>query len=183
MSAELGSEREEFRRLNERVRDFIACHMPEEAMQYEEDIYVSLSTDFTREHLSHSVLHRFSGTDVLLSNTSQRSTGLRQETFCAVTLISMANRASIVLLSMMMPLGSHALVCKVSSAAGFHLGRLLILHLSMDSPAVVGNPEHYGKDAGYWTRTRCHLSFRWITCFVVLSCVQSVEKMTRGHTI
>src|SRR6266511_4150838 len=73
MSAELGSEREEFRRLNERVRDFIACHMPEEAMQYEEDIYVSLSTDFTREH-PHSVLHRFSGTDILLSNTSQRST-------------------------------------------------------------------------------------------------------------
>jgi hypothetical protein len=57
VSAELGSEREEFRRLDERVRDFIACHMPEEAMRYEEDIYVSLSTDFTREHLFHSVLY------------------------------------------------------------------------------------------------------------------------------
>jgi hypothetical protein len=42
MSAELGSGREEYRCLDERVRDFIACHMPEEAMRYEEDIYVSL---------------------------------------------------------------------------------------------------------------------------------------------
>jgi len=42
MSAELGSEREEYRHLDERVRDFIACHMPEEAMRYEEDIHVSL---------------------------------------------------------------------------------------------------------------------------------------------
>ena len=41
MSAELGSEREEFRCLNKRVRDFIACHMPEEAMQYKEDICTS----------------------------------------------------------------------------------------------------------------------------------------------
>jgi hypothetical protein len=44
MSAELGSDHEEYRCLDERVRDFIACHMPEEAMQYEEDILVSLST-------------------------------------------------------------------------------------------------------------------------------------------
>jgi hypothetical protein len=42
MSAELGSEREEYRCLDERVRDFIARHMPGEAMRYEEDIYVSL---------------------------------------------------------------------------------------------------------------------------------------------
>lgn len=42
MSAELGSERVEYRRLDERVRDFIACHMPEEAVRYEEDIHVSL---------------------------------------------------------------------------------------------------------------------------------------------
>jgi hypothetical protein len=47
MSAELGSEREEYRHLDERVRDFIACHMPEEAMQYEKDIHVSLSTEST----------------------------------------------------------------------------------------------------------------------------------------
>lgn len=52
MSAELGSEREEYKRLDERVRDFIACHMPEEAMRYEEDIHVSLSTtEFTRSSL------------------------------------------------------------------------------------------------------------------------------------
>ena len=57
MSAELGSKQEEFRHLNERVRDFIACHMPEEAMQYEKDIYVSLSINFTREHFFHSVLY------------------------------------------------------------------------------------------------------------------------------
>ena len=57
ISAELGSEQENFRHLNERVKDFIACHMPEEAMQYEEDIYVSLSTNFTREHFFHSVLY------------------------------------------------------------------------------------------------------------------------------
>jgi len=42
LSAELGSEHEEYRGLDERVRDFIACHMPEEAMQYEEDVYVRL---------------------------------------------------------------------------------------------------------------------------------------------
>lgn len=42
ISAELGSEREEYRRLDERVRDFITCHMPEEAMRYEDDIHVSL---------------------------------------------------------------------------------------------------------------------------------------------
>ena len=56
MSAELGNEREEYRCLDERVRDFIACHMPEEAMRYEEDIHVSLFTDFTREQFIHSVL-------------------------------------------------------------------------------------------------------------------------------
>ena len=54
MSAELGSEREEYRCLDERVRDFITCHMPEGAMQYEEDIHVSLNlsnTEFTRSTL------------------------------------------------------------------------------------------------------------------------------------
>ena len=122
ISAELGSEQEEFRCLNERVRDFIACHMPEKAMQYEEDIYVSLSTNFTRVHFFH-LLHRFSGINALLSNTSQRLTGLRQETFCAVILIYMANHALIVLLSMMMPPESPALISKVLFAAGFHLGR------------------------------------------------------------
>lgn len=42
MSAELGSSREEYRGLDGRIRDFIARHMPEEAMRYEEDIHVSL---------------------------------------------------------------------------------------------------------------------------------------------
>jgi hypothetical protein len=50
MSSELGSEREEYRDLDERVRDFIACHMPEEAMRYEEDIHVSLFSGFTSFH-------------------------------------------------------------------------------------------------------------------------------------
>ena len=115
MSAELGSNQEEYRCLDERVRDFIACHMPEEAMRYEEDIYVSLSTDFTGSSFFNQcrTLHRFGDINVLLSNTSQRLTGLRQETSCAVILISMADGASIVLLSTMMPLGSPALVFKV----------------------------------------------------------------------
>ena len=122
MSAELGSEHEEYRCLNERVRDFVVCHMPEEAMQYEEDMYVSLSTEPPGVY-SFGILHRLSSINVLLSNISQRLTGQRQETFCAATLISMANHASIVLLSMMMPLGSPALILKVSFAAGFHLER------------------------------------------------------------
>lgn len=42
MSAELGREHKEYRRLDENVRDFITFHMPEEAMRYEDDIYVSL---------------------------------------------------------------------------------------------------------------------------------------------
>jgi hypothetical protein len=42
MSAELGREHKEYRRLDENVRDFITLHMPEEAMRYEDDIYVSL---------------------------------------------------------------------------------------------------------------------------------------------
>lgn len=41
MSAELQGEHEEYRRLEERVRDFVAHHLPEEAMRYEDDIYVS----------------------------------------------------------------------------------------------------------------------------------------------
>jgi hypothetical protein len=45
MSAELGREHKEYRRLDENVRDFITLHMPEEAMRYEDDIYVSLFTD------------------------------------------------------------------------------------------------------------------------------------------
>jgi uncharacterized protein YcbK (DUF882 family) len=45
MSAKLGREHKEYRRLDENVRDFITLHMPEEAMRYEDDIYVSLFTD------------------------------------------------------------------------------------------------------------------------------------------
>ena len=124
MSAELGSEHEEYRCLDERVRDFVACHMPEEAMRYEEDIHVSLiSTDSSGAGYSFNTLHRFSGINVSLSNTSPRLTGQRRETFCAAILISMANHASIVLLSTTMPLESPALVSKVSFAAGFHLER------------------------------------------------------------
>lgn len=44
MSAELGRVHEEYRDLDKRVRDFVACQMPEEAMQYEDDIYVRLFT-------------------------------------------------------------------------------------------------------------------------------------------
>lgn len=44
MSTELGREHKEYRRLDENLRDFITLHMPEEAMRYEDDIYVSLST-------------------------------------------------------------------------------------------------------------------------------------------
>jgi len=43
ISAELACQYEEYRHLDERVRDFIACHMPEEAMCYEDDIHVRLS--------------------------------------------------------------------------------------------------------------------------------------------
>ena len=42
LSAELGREQEEYRGLDERVRDFVAYHMRLEAMRYEDDIYVSL---------------------------------------------------------------------------------------------------------------------------------------------
>ena len=42
MSAELGKVREEYRSLDEKVRDFVATQMPEEALRYEEDIHVSL---------------------------------------------------------------------------------------------------------------------------------------------
>jgi hypothetical protein len=42
MSAELGRVHEEYRDLDKRVRDFVACHMPEEAMRYEDDIQVHL---------------------------------------------------------------------------------------------------------------------------------------------
>lgn len=42
LSAELGREQEEYRDLNERVREFVAYHMQLEAMRYEDDIYVSL---------------------------------------------------------------------------------------------------------------------------------------------
>jgi len=55
---------------------FIACHMQREAMQYEEDIYVCLSTKLISSSLF-IMMHRFSGIDVLLSNTSQKLTGLR----------------------------------------------------------------------------------------------------------
>jgi hypothetical protein len=51
MSAELGREQEEYRRLDERVKDFVARHMPQEAMQYEDDIHVSLSTALNRSKL------------------------------------------------------------------------------------------------------------------------------------
>ena len=44
MSTELGREHKEYRHLDENVRDFITLHMPEEAMRYEDDIYVSLFT-------------------------------------------------------------------------------------------------------------------------------------------
>jgi hypothetical protein len=40
VSAELGRTHEEYRDLDRQVSDFIACQMPEEAMQYEDDIYV-----------------------------------------------------------------------------------------------------------------------------------------------
>ena len=42
MSAELGRVHEEYRCLNERVRDFVATQIPEEALRYEDDIHVSL---------------------------------------------------------------------------------------------------------------------------------------------
>jgi hypothetical protein len=44
MSAELGRKQEEYRGLDERVRDFVACHMQGEALRYEDDIHVSPST-------------------------------------------------------------------------------------------------------------------------------------------
>jgi hypothetical protein len=44
MSAELGREHKEYRCLDENVRDFITLHMPEDAVRYEDDIYVSLFT-------------------------------------------------------------------------------------------------------------------------------------------
>jgi hypothetical protein len=43
MSAELGRVHEEYRFLDEKVRDFVACQMPEKAMRYEDDILVSLN--------------------------------------------------------------------------------------------------------------------------------------------
>jgi len=76
LSAELGRKHEEYQCLDERVRDFIACHMPREAMRYEEDIYVRLSTKLISSSLF-IMMHRFSGIDVSLSNTSQKLTGLR----------------------------------------------------------------------------------------------------------
>jgi hypothetical protein len=157
MSAELGREHEEYRCLDERVRDFIACHMPEEAMRFEDDIHVSLFTIDQRVLCSFSTLHRFSGTNVSLLNTSQRLTGQRQKTFYAAILIFMVNDALIVLLFMMMPLGSRVLVLKAYFAAGFHLERLSILHLFMDSLAANGNPGHYGRVAGYWMKTELPL--------------------------
>jgi hypothetical protein len=48
MSAELGRKQEEYRGLDERVRNFVACHMLPEAMQYEDDIHVSSSLNLTR---------------------------------------------------------------------------------------------------------------------------------------
>jgi hypothetical protein len=44
ISAELGRDQEEYRGLDERVREFVSCHMPMEAMRYEDDIHVSFST-------------------------------------------------------------------------------------------------------------------------------------------
>src|SRR6267154_2699934 len=44
MSAELGKEHKEYRHLDEHVRDFITLQMPEEAICYEDDIYVSFFT-------------------------------------------------------------------------------------------------------------------------------------------
>lgn len=43
MSAELGRVHEEYRCLDEKVRDFVACQKPDEAMRYEDDILVSLT--------------------------------------------------------------------------------------------------------------------------------------------
>ncbi len=54
MSSELGRENGEYRCLDERVRDFIAYHMPEEALRYEDDIYVSFMF-ITIERLIYSV--------------------------------------------------------------------------------------------------------------------------------
>jgi hypothetical protein len=45
MSAELGRTHGEYRDLDRWVRDFVACQMPEEAMQYEDDLYVCPSVD------------------------------------------------------------------------------------------------------------------------------------------
>jgi len=78
MSAELGKEHKEYRCLDERVRNFLSCQMPEEAMRYEDDIYVSFFglTNSPAIYLF-SVLRRFSGINVYHSNTSRRLTGRR----------------------------------------------------------------------------------------------------------
>ena len=75
MSAELGRMHEEYRCLDEKVREFVASQMPEEAMQYEDDILVS----FTQLSLIDlfCILFRFSSITVSHSNTSQRLTGQR----------------------------------------------------------------------------------------------------------
>ena len=75
MSAELGRTHEEYRCLDEKVREFVASHMPEEAMRYEDDILVS----FTKLPLIDlfCILSRFSSITVSHSNTSQRLTGQR----------------------------------------------------------------------------------------------------------
>ena len=93
MSAELGRTDKEYSDLDKRVRDFITCQMPEEAMRYEDDIYVCLSS--WSENFSYLIFCRFGGINVFLSHTSRRSIGQRWRTFCDATPISMVNPATI----------------------------------------------------------------------------------------
>jgi len=112
--------------LDERLRDFIACNMPEEAVQmhFEDDIYVSLefSILISNFHLEEMV-YRCNGINVLLSSISRWKTGLKELILCDATQIFMAGSDLTVLLFMMTHQNSVLLDSTIYFAFGFHLGR------------------------------------------------------------
>jgi hypothetical protein len=85
MVADLAKADPRYHNLDKRLRDFIACNLPEEAVQmkFEDDINVSLdfsNINFGLWRRRNDVSHRYKDINVLSSSTSQWKIGLKERT-------------------------------------------------------------------------------------------------------
>ncbi len=163
MAVGLSNTDPQYRFLDERLRNFIACHMPKDAVQmrFEDEVYVSLNSSCINSGHGSDISHRCRGINVLFSSFSRWRIGPKALTLCDATQIFTIGGDLTVLLSTMTHQKSVLLDSMIYSAVSFLRGRHSTWRLFAVSLAANGNQGPYGTDAECYMRSRIPHWFRW----------------------